>query len=226
MLMYRAETLSERLLNILRLPVAALLAFIVTMLLFYLMQSLIESGEKAITADNLGNIVEFTRIKEEQIVETRKRRPEPPPLPDEPPKVAKPRIQTNITETWSNVFKPLDTTVEVSSSLNFRSDGEYLPILKVQPVYPARALQQELVGWVLVEFTVDEIGKVVNPIIVDHCVALWRRSRVVCNDNPGKIFDKPALAAASRFKYKPRVIDGQAIATAGVRNMITFVLDE
>ena len=192
------------------------------------MQSLIESGEKAITTDNLGSIIEFTRIKKKQVVETKKRRPDPPPLPDEPPKVAKPQIQTNFdVEAWSNVFKPLDTTVEVSSSLNFQSDGEYLPIFKVQPVYPSRALQQELVGWVIVEFTVNEIGKVVDPVIVDHCVEIWRSSSIEpCYDRPGKIFDKPALAAASRFKYKPRVIDGQAIATARVRNMITFVLDE
>ena len=92
-------------------------------------------------------------------------------------------------------------------------------------MYPYRALEQELVGWVIVEFTVNEIGKVVDLVIVDHCV--WRSlSLEPCYDRPGKIFDRPALAAASRFKYKPRVIDGQAIATAGVRNMITFVLDE
>ena len=226
MLLFRAETLSERLRNILRLPVAALLAFIVTILLFYLMQSLIESGERAITANNLVNIVKFTRIKEERVVETKKRRPEPPPLPDEPPKVVKPRVHTHVdVDTWSNVFKPLASTVKVSPSLNFRSDGEYLPIIKVQPVYPYRALEQELVGWVIVEFTVNEIGKVVDLVIVDHCV--WRSlSLEPCYDRPGKIFDRPALAAASRFKYKPRVIDGQAIATAGVRNMITFVLDE
>ena len=227
MLLYRAETLSERLLNMLRLPVAALLAFVVTILLFYLMQSLIESGEKALSENHLGNIVEFTRIKEEQFVEVKNRRLEPPPLPDEPPKIAKPRVQTIDVESWSNVFKPLDTSVQVSSLLKFLSDGEYLPILKVQPVYPIRALQKELVGWVLVEFTVNEIGKVINPIVVDHCVEVWGLSSIEpCYDRPGKIFDKPALAAASRFKYKPRVIDGQAIATAGVRNMISFVLDE
>jgi periplasmic protein TonB len=228
MLFYHTETFSERLISILRLPVAGLLAMVVTIFLFYLMQFLIASGEKAITGQNLGNIVEFTRIKQEQIVETKKRRPEPPPLPDEPPKVATPRVQANTnTEGWSNVFKPLNTAVQVNSSLNFRSDGEYLPILKVQPVYPTKALERGLVGWVVVEFTVDEVGKVINPIVIDHCVEVQRiASTELCYDRPGRIFDKPALAAASRFKYKPKVIDGQAIATAGVRNMITFLLED
>ena len=228
MLLYHAETLSGRLLNILRMPVAALLAILVTTLLFYLMQSLIDSGEKVITEDNLGNIVEFTRIKEEQVVVTKKRRPEPPPLPDEPPIVKNPRLRTDVdAQSWSNVFKPIDTRVSISASLNFRSDGAYLPILKVQPVYPIRALERGLVGWVMVEFTVDEIGRVMNPEIVDHCVEIWRSSSTErCFDRPGKIFDKPGLTAALRFKYKPQVIDGQAIATAGVRNLITFTLDE
>lgn len=227
MFLFRSETLWERSLNILRLPVATLLAFVVTILLFYLMQSLIESGEKVDAVSYLGRIVEFTRIKEEQFVETKRRRPEPPPLPDELPKIIQPRVQTIIdAETWSNVFKPLDTTVEVSSSLNFRSSGDYLPILKVQPMYPYLALQRQLVGWVLVEFTVDEIGKVVDPVVLDHCVKAWRPFEGACYNRPGTIFDGPALAATVRFKYRPKVIDGQTIATTGVKNMFTFELDE
>lgn len=40
------------------------------------------------------------------------------------------------------------------------------------------------------------------------------------------MFDKAALAAVAKFKYKPRIVDGRPIATSGVKNMITFELDE
>ena len=146
---------------------------------------------------------------------------------EEGPKVIKPRLQadTNL-EAWSNHFEAPVTNVAVNSSLGFRSDGEYLPILKVQPTYPQRALERGLVGWVVVEFTVDEIGRVIDPIVIDHCVLVWTAELERCADSPRRTFDTSALKAAARFKYKPKVIDGHAIATAGVRNMITFELSE
>ena len=39
-------------------------------------------------------------------------------------------------------------------------DGEYLPIVKVQPIYPRRALQRGIQGYVIVEFTVTKNGSV------------------------------------------------------------------
>lgn len=227
MLYFHQETQPQRMLNFLRLPVAILSAVAMTLMLFYLMQFLIDSGEKALTEGKAGQIVDFTRVKEELLVETKKRRPEPPPLPDEVPKVAKPRLQVDTnTVGWSNEFKAPVTEVMISSSLNFSSDGDYLPILKVQPTYPQRALERGLVGWVVVEFTVNEIGRVIDPVVIENCVKVWSPSFKQCSDSPKQTFDKSALAAASRFKYKPKVVDGQAIATVGVRNMITYVLDE
>jgi protein TonB len=227
MLYVKQTTLVERILNFFRLPVAFLLSVLVTVMLFYLMQFLIDSGEKALTEGKAGQIVDFTRVKEVAAVETRKRRPKPPPLPDEAPKLIKPTLQADTNfEAWSNHFEAPVTNVAVASSLNFRSDGGYLPILKVQPNYPQRALEKGLVGWVVVEFTVDEIGRVVDPIVIDNCALVWTPRLELCADNPNKTFDKSALKAAAKLKYKPKVIDGQAIATLGVRNMITFELDE
>ncbi len=227
MLLMHPETPQEKLLHVLRMPFAFLLAVVVTIFLFYLMQSLIDHGEEAITDTHIGQIVDFTRVKEEREVQRKKRRPDPPPLPDEPPKVSKPVVRAEVTENaWSTEFRAPVADINVSNSLSFRSDGEYLPILKVQPNYPTKALERGLVGWVVVEFTVDEIGRVLDPVVVDHCVQTWRPSVEPCSDSPGRIFDRSALVAASKFKYKPKIIDGQAVATAGVRNMITFELDE
>jgi hypothetical protein len=33
------------------------------------------------------------------------------------------------------------------------------------------------------------------------------------------------VAAAEKFRYRPRVVDGQAIEVRGVINRITFILD-
>ena len=106
MLYLKQATQSERILNFFRLPVAFLLSVLVTVMLFYLMQALIDSGEKALTESKSGHIVDFTRVQQELVVETKKRRPEPPPLPDEPPEVIKPNLQADTnTEAWSNRFE-------------------------------------------------------------------------------------------------------------------------
>ena len=46
--------------------------------------------------------------------------------------------------------------------------GEYLPIGKFGP-YPRRALSRGMTGWVIVEFTVTELGTVIDPVVVSNC---------------------------------------------------------
>ena len=87
------------------------------------------------------------------------------------------------------------------------TDGEYLPIVKVAPVYPSRALSRGLEGYVIVEFTVTRTGTVTDVVVVESTSTL---------------FERAASEAALKFKYKPRVIDGEAVEVPGVRNKITF----
>ena len=107
------------------------------------------------------------------------------------------------------------------------TDGEYLPIVQVQPVYPRQALIRGLTGWVLIEFTVTERGTVADPYIVSNCaVNQPDHEPVECADRPNRIFDTAAIRAALKFKYKPKVINGIATATSGVRNLVTFELED
>ena len=94
----------------------------------------------------------------------------------------------------------------------FSSDGEYLPIVKVAPVYPRRAQTRGIEGYVLLEFIVTKTGAVRNPFVVEA--------------KPPGIFDRAAISAALKFKYKPKVVNGEPIDVAGVRNRITFELSE
>ena len=43
--------------------------------------------------------------------------------------------------------------------------------------------------------------------------------------NPKGVFDRAALDAVAKFKYKPRVVDGVAMEVAGVQNKISFEID-
>ncbi len=92
------------------------------------------------------------------------------------------------------------------------ADGNFLPIVTVAPEYPRRMASRGIEGWVLLAFTVDELGRVVDPRVVDA--------------QPQSGFNKGVLNAITRFKFKPRVVDGKAIAVPGVQQRIVFKLAE
>jgi protein TonB len=193
------------------------------------MQSLIQSGEKALKVEPGENLVEFVMLKEVQNLQIKQRQPKPPPPPDQPPPAVPDTVFNTALEASPWTMNPV--TMEKPGGLSgpglMISDGEYLPIVQVQPSYPRHALVKGLVGWVIIEFTVTESGSVSDPFVVANCAMVhYPGAQGECEGRPNSIFDTAALRAAKKFKYKPKVIDGIAMATAGVQNKITFELME
>ena len=91
------------------------------------------------------------------------------------------------------------------------SNAEYLPIVKVAPVYPQAALRRRLEGVCTVAYNVTTTGSV-KDVQVMQC--------------DYEEFHRPSLEAALKFKYKPRVIDGKAVEVPGVRNKFTYVIEQ
>ena len=212
-----------------RLSLSVVAGIIVTLALFYLMQFLIQSADSALTEGDIGNLVDFVRVKQDQEVQAKQRKPKKPPPPDEPPPDVPPQDFNISVDKSGFSMQNLNLAVNVSvGGGGFGiSDGEYLPIVKVQPQYPRRALSRGMTGWVIVEFTVTEQGTVINPVVIETCGWIKNvRNEGDCEDNPNSVFNSAATKAAVKFKYKPRVIDGNPVATAGVLNKITFELIE
>ncbi|MBD3646303.1 MAG: energy transducer TonB, partial [Pseudomonadales bacterium] len=68
-------------------------------------------------------------------------------------------------------------------------------------------------------------GTTRDPVVVENCAWIkTARTEEECHDSPNSIFDRAAVKAAEKFKYKPKVIDGEPVSTAGVQNKITFEL--
>ena len=212
---------------VIRLGLSGIVGVVVTLALFYLMQSLIAGADSALTDDKVGNLVDFVRVKQDQELETKQRKPKKPPPPDEPPPdVPQQNFNVAVDDAGFSMAN-VDTSVnvEVGSGGFGISDGEYLPIVKVQPQYPRRALSRGLVGWVIVEFTVTEQGTVRDPVVIENCAWVQNaRNSGECVDNPNGVFDRAAMQAAEKFKYKPKVADGKPVETAGVQNKISFQL--
>jgi len=210
-----------------RFSLSTIVGLIVTLALFYLMQALIAGGKSAITKNTGGRLVDFVRVKQAMEVQAKEHKAKKPPPPDQPPPEVKPEFSpSNVQKAGYSLNNPdLDVRPKIGNGGFSISDGEYLPIVKVQPVYPRRALSRGMSGWVIVEFTVSAQGTVRNPHVVSNCAWIkGPRTKGECEDNPNTIFDSAAIRAAEKFKYKPKVIDGQPVDTAGVQNKITFEL--
>lgn len=209
-----------------RISLSMLLGILVTVALFYLMQALIAGGRSAMTKNESIRLVDFVRVKQQMQAQTKEMHPKKPPPPEKAPPPAQPKFNVAVNKAAYSMRAP-DLKVDAGIKGNGFgiSDGEYLPIVKVQPMYPQRALSRGLSGWVIVQFTVTSQGTVKNPTVVSNCAWIkGPRSEGECHDNPNSIFDSAAVRAALKFKYKPRVIDGQPVDTAGVENKITFEL--
>ena len=196
-----------------RLVVAILLAAFVTLGLFFLMQSLIQSGGSALTDAPKGSVLDFVRVKKEEAVQKKDRKPKKPPKPEQPPPdMAPPQMDAPSPESATS---GMDFGADVAAELSLdgglalgSGDGEFLPIVRVAAVYPRRALQRGIEGYVDVEFTVSKLGSVTNPRVTQA--------------SPEGIFDQAAIDATLKYKYKPRVVNGEPMAVSGVEVRVKF----
>jgi protein TonB len=200
-----------------RMVFGAVLAVFVTAGLFWTMSYLIESADGKLDESGISNIVDFVRLKRDESVERRQIKPEKPPPPEAPP----PQPPTPQLDTLNpNAEKiaisavPVETDIEMSGGFNLGvGEGDYLPIVKVAPIYPQRALSRGIEGYCVVQYTVTKQGTTANPFVVeDQCTS--------------SLFHSASVQASLKFKYKPRVVDGQAIEVPGVQNKFTYEIEE
>lgn len=187
-------------------------AALTTFMLFFLMQNLVRNDGLELIDDV--SVLQFDGVIESTIPEPVRKieRLTPPPKPielepieiDRPPTTGGPQIGLP-----ARPQRPVSVGNDTKIQLGF-SDGERLPLVRVQPQYPRRALERGIEGSIVVEFTVTEDGTVEDAQVIEA--------------NPAGYFEREALAAISKFKYKPTVVDGKAYASKGVRFRMAFEL--
>jgi len=190
-------------------------AMLVTVLLLTLMIALIETNaelpdrEKRIKLPDI--LMPDVEVVEAKIIE----KPEKPEVDETPPPEV-PQQDFDRLDGDSNVGTIAapdgvsgDVDISMGDGLSV-SDGEYLPIVKVAPVYPNRAAQRGVQGDVVIEYTVTTSGSVRDPFVVS---------------SDSSLLNSAALKSASKYKYKPRVVDGVPVEVPGVRTIIKFRLE-
>ena len=189
----------------------------ITLGLFYFMQFLIATGEAFDERISVVKIVDATMPEIELEVIEEIDKPEPiEELVQDQPEVQE--RQTNLDAGPAlNIERQsieIDTGLELSNASISATDGDYLPLVAIAPQYPTRAAQRGIQGWCLVSFTVDGLGNVVEETIA------------VVDAEPSNIFDRSSIRAATRFKFQPRVVDGQGVEVSGVQYLFRYQLEE
>ena len=194
-----------------RVALSAALAVPVAIALFLIMFKLIDRDyeQDDSKARKIADIVVPDKTIETNLKEVK---PEKVEDPEEPPPDLEPiQFDTQLDMNVANTAPVTGINLNLNASGMSSGDGEYLPIAKVAPIYPRRAQTRGISGYCIVEYTVTKTGSIRDPFAVD------------CS--PKGIFERASLKAALKFKYKPRVVDGEAIEVAGVQNKFTYELE-
>lgn len=198
--------------NVVRMIVAALFAIPVAFGLFAIMNKLIDRDFENPEIKNR-KVAEIVRPDEEIEVNVKQDKPEKVEDPEQPPPEMQPlEFDMDMDVDVVNTAPTARVDVTISSSGMSSGDGEYLPIVKVAPIYPRRAQTRGISGYCIVEYIVTTTGAIREPVAVD------------CQ--PSGVFEKASVKAAAKFKYKPRVVDGEPIEVAGVQNKFTYELEQ
>lgn len=200
-----------------RMGIGAILGLFVTAGLFWMMQYMIETADRSLNESEMTNLVDFVRLKRDEQIERRQRKPEKPPEPEEPPPEPPTPQMENLNPNAEKIAvsaPPAETDIEMTGGFNLGvGEGDYLPIVKVAPIYPQRALARGLEGYCVVQYTVTRNGTIRDPFVVeDQCTS--------------SMFHRASVEAALKFKYKPRVLDGEAVEVPGVQNKFTYEITE
>lgn len=190
--------------------VAIAAAAAVALGLAWFMYFLTHSSELRLGATDRIQMLDFVRLKRDEVAQRKDRKPErpkPQEVPDAPPQ------SDNQNSDGATLAVTAPAPVGADLSLGGiglgTGDGEYLPIVKVAPIYPRRAIERGVTGTCLVTYTVTTLGTVKDVTVVEGG----------CEH---EIFERPSIEAAYRFKYKPRVINGEAVEVLGVYNRFFY----
>ena len=202
-----------------RLFLALPLAGALGLALFSFMAWMVDNGHQRSPDESETLSFNMVMVEQEQEVQRRQRAvPEKPEMPEPPPEAQTSQSQAEVTPLNSMSSLPsLDfntaidgLAINAPTFSDFGSNQQAMPLYRVEPRYPAKALKRGAEGFVIMSFTIDETGRPVDIKVTDA--------------NPRRMFEREAMRALKNWKYQPKVVDGKAIAQVGQTVKLEFKL--
>lgn len=186
------------------------IAVIAGLAMFLFMQLLIRADDIVEKVDSDRTYLNFVRVdNSDDDVNTKKRRPPEPPPPETPPET--PEMSQQLTNVNPNLNMDMPSIgIPINSGdgpfLGALSQGDGLagfdtdviPVVRVAPAYPRNAKQARIEGYVTLAVTINPDGTVSNAEVMEA--------------NPPRIFDRAAMDAVKRWKFRPKIVNGAPMA--------------
>ena len=192
-----------------RVIISGLSGTVIALLLFWIMQSLISGGRDLNTDRDQGLRLDFIQVDQDELERIKERKP--PPEPEPPKKPPPPKLVVNNPDPPKQNMPKMDMpkiSLGVASGEgpylggwsadNPGVDGDVIPIVRIDPQWPREALLDGISGYVILEFTIEADGSVSDAVVVES--------------QPRRLFDRNAIRALYKWKFKPRVVDGKPVA--------------
>jgi len=187
---------------------AVAITFGLLLLMHFLINANLEAPEQG-KEFKIPEIVMPDRVVENNI--DLKKPEKPDEVEEPPPEIPEPEFEDSSVDNSISINPNVGGAgFEVGGLGGFGGDGDFLPIVKVAAKYPSRALSgRGIEGYCTVIYTVTASGETRD--VREH-------------DCPQRVFLRSSIKAASKFKYKPRIIDDVAVEVPGVQNRFVFEL--
>lgn len=202
-----------------RLLLALPAAVMVAVSLFGFMAWMVDNGNQRALKSSEAVRFDMVMIENDSDVQRRQRSvPEPPTPPSAPEPIDVSQTQTQVT--------PVSPVTPISAlGLNTVLDGiaiqapnlkgamgnqQALPLYRVEPRYPSKAIKRKVEGYVVMRFTIDAAGRPKDIQVVEA--------------QPKRMFEKEAMRALKKWKYQPKVDKGVSVEQVGQTARVEFKL--
>jgi len=187
-----------------KLILAFLCSVFITGSIFAVMNGMVSSDGAQNNNQGEQTVIDFIRLKQdsESRVKTRdKKEPPKPKKPLMPPQQAAqqntPMKQMamrmpNITPDLSLANKSLLGDAQIGMGFG---DGDVIPLVRMPANYPPKAKRRNIEGFVKAELKINAQGTVDSVEIIDA--------------KPRGVFERSAIRALYKYKFKPQMIDGK-----------------
>jgi protein TonB len=208
---------------------ALLLALLVSIGLFWFMQWMVMNNDHGLQHTSNLQKIDFIRIQKDTTINKKQRRlkPKPEPQPPNKPELVQPQPTKPLQATapqmdMPNIDIPITSprlSANLSQGMAVKTDkglptgnpglgqpsSGLIPIVTSKPRYPLRAQSRNIEGWVVIEFTITPTGTVIDAQVKQA--------------KPEGIFDRAALNAIVKWKFKPKIDNGRPVAQRAIQRM-------
>ena len=183
----------------------------ITTSLLWAMHYLIEAAEPVETSHAPRHFLDWVHVRKDRPVQPIDTSPQPIPSPTELPNHNAPVDPAGATTPIGVRASATTPAGPVISTAGFGyADSVVINIINAQQDYPVKASEMGLEGHVIVIFDITDLGTVENVSVLE---------------SSHKIFNRAAVKAAYRSRYKPKTVDGIPQATKGLRKLFRFEME-